>query len=90
MKVLVFIVLFAIVVLAGVIVGVALVRRRPVPPPSDANSVEYRNHQRMARLLDHLVHDDYVSGVIPAQTKRDIREALADYYDNPAISKELD
>lgn len=82
--------LFAAIGIAVAVAYVSLRRRRPVPAPVDANSLEYRNHQRMARLLDHLVHDDFVSGVIPAGTKRDIREALADYYDNPDITKELD
>lgn len=39
-----------------------------------------RNHTSMARLLDHLLSNDFVRGVIPAGEKKKAQRLLREFY----------
>jgi hypothetical protein len=48
--------------------------------PTDTSLSAYRNHQAMARVLDHLVTDDMV--YMGADQRELIRDLLDDFYGN--------
>lgn len=48
---------------------------------SEAASLYYRKALKMARLLDHIQHDDMIRVTIPETMREQIRVAVNDFYE---------
>lgn len=73
----VLVLVLVVVLLAGGITFAVKVTR---PDPNAIDSPQYRNHQAMARWIEHILDDDMVSVTIPADRQGSARKLLDEFY----------
>lgn len=71
------VVLVGLSVLLWTVAGAA--RRRAIATPLDPTS-QFRNHQAMARWIDHQLSDEMASASIPSAERQAGRDLLAEFY----------
>ena len=78
-----FLVLLMLVVFSAAIAA-SWFRSRGLAARRSADPADYRNHLDMARLIERLMQNDFVRGVIPDDEQATARRVLREFYgDDP-------